>query len=146
MSTCVNWKWKPAVDKGKSFGALLTELWKAFDRLPHDLLIANFNSHGFSLNALRWIHSFLFNRRQRAKINESYRSWEETLFGIPQGSIIGPFLFNIFMCDLFGTVNEIDGASYADDNTPFASGYKPDDVLSCLENASLKLFYWFSNN
>ena len=100
-------KWKSAIDKGKSFGALLTDLSKAFDCLPHELLIIKLHSYGFSLNALRLIHSYLSNRKQRTKINESYSSWEEILFGVPQGSILGPLLFNIVMCDLFFIVNEI---------------------------------------
>ena len=99
-----------------------------------------------ALNALRLIHSYISNRRQRTKINDSYISWEEILFGVPRGSILGPLLFNIFMCDLFFIVNEIDFASYADDNTPFVSGDRLDDVLVLLENASLKLFDWFSDN
>ena len=98
-------KWKSAVDKGKSFGALLTDLSKAFACLPHKLLISKLHSYGFSLNAQRLIHSYLSNRTQRTKINESYSSWEEILFGVPQGSILGPLQFNIFMCDLFFIVN-----------------------------------------
>ena len=74
-------KWKSALDKGKSLGAFLTDLSKAFDCLPHELLIAKLHSYGFSLNALRLIHSYLSNWRQRTKINESYSSWEEILFG-----------------------------------------------------------------
>ena len=127
MSSCVD-KVKSAVDKGKSFGALLTDLPKPFDWFPHELLMAKLHSYGFSLNALRLIHSYLSNRRQRTKINESYSSWEEILFGIPQVSIFGPPLFNIFICDLFFIVNEIDFASYADDNSPFVSGDRLDDV------------------
>ena len=61
-------------------------------------------------------------------------------FGVSQGSILGFVLFNIFMCDLFFIVNEIDFASYVDDNTPFVSGDRLDDVLDSLENSSLKLF------
>ena len=57
-------KWKSAVDKGKSFGALLTDLSKAFDCLPHKLLIAKLHSCAFNLNALRLIHSHLPNRRE----------------------------------------------------------------------------------
>ena len=111
-------KWKSSVDKGSSFGALLTDLSKAFDCLSHELLIAKLHAYGFSLNALRLVHSYLTNRKQRIKINTKYSSWEEILFGVPQASIIGPLLFNIFLCDLFFIINETKFASYADDNTP----------------------------
>ena len=111
-------KWKSSVDKGSCFGALLTDLSKAFDCLSHELLIAKLRAYGFSLNALRLIHSYLTNRKQRIKINTKYSSWEEILFGVPQVSIIGPLLFNIFLCDLFFIINETKFASYADDNTP----------------------------
>ena len=92
------------------------------------------------------MHYDLFYRRQRTKTNESYSSWEKILVSVPQGSILGPLQFKIFMCDLFFIVSKIDFASYADDNTPFVSGDKLDDVLDFLENATLKLIDWFSNN
>ena len=89
-------KWKLTVDKGKSFGVLLTDLSKAFDCLLHDHLLAKLHCYRFSLPALKLIHSYLQNRKQRTKINSTYRSWEEILFRIPQGSILGTLLFNIF--------------------------------------------------
>ena len=69
------------------------------------------------------------NRKQRIKINESYSSWEEILFGVPQGSRLGPLLFNIFICDLHIMMDDINIASYADDTTPFMSGDTPLNVI-----------------
>ena len=81
-------KWKSAVDKGKSFGALLTDLSKVFDCLSHELLLAKLYAYGFSIATLRLIHSYLTNRWQRTKINMSDSYWEEILFGVPKGSIL----------------------------------------------------------
>ena len=77
--------WKNCLDKGKALGALLTDLSKAFDCLDHELLIAKLNAYGFNLPALRLIHDYLSNRKQRTKINDNYSSWSEILFGVPQG-------------------------------------------------------------
>ena len=101
-------KLKSAVDKRKSFGALLKDLSKTFDCLSHELLLAKLHAYGFNVAALRLIHSYLTNRKQRAKVNLSYSPWEEILFGVPQGFILGPLLFNIFLCDLFFIMNKID--------------------------------------
>ena len=134
-------KWTSAVDNKKTFGALLTNLSRAFDCLSHDL-----NAYGFSLPALRLVQSYLTKRKQKTKINSEFSSWEEILFGVLQGSILGPLLFNIFLCDLFFVMNNVDFASYADDNSPFFVGRDLDDVISILQNASKTLFQWFNDN
>ena len=139
-------KWKSSNDKGKAFGALLTDLSKAFNCLSHELLIAKLDAYGFSPSALKLIHSYLSERKQRTKLNASYSSWHDILSGVPQGSILGPLLFNIFLCDLFLMVENTDFASYADDNTPYTTGENINEVISKLEKETSSLFNWFSVN
>ena len=91
-------KWKESVDNGGAFGALLTDLWKAFDSLSH-VLIGKLNAYGFYKRSLKLTHGYLSHRKQRVKINEKYSSWSDMLFGVRV--LLGPLLFNIFMCNVF---------------------------------------------
>ena len=128
------------------FGALLTDLCKAFDCLDHELLIAKLNAYGFSLPALKLVHNYLSNRKQRTKVNRTYSSWLEIVFGIPQGSILGPLIFNIFLADLLFILNDVDIANYADDNTPYVIADDISGLITSLEKVSKALFQWFENN
>ena len=139
-------KWKGSVDEGKVFGALLTDLSKAFDCLDHELLIAKLNAYGFSLPALRLINDYLSNRRQRTRIGNSLSDWFEVILGVPQGSIVGPLSFNIFLADLFLVLKDVDITNFADDNTPFTSANNIDDLIDSLGKASSSLFKWFKDN
>ena len=119
-------------DNVGAFDALLTDLSKAFDCLPHELLIAKLDAYGFDKSSLKLIHSYLFNRKQRVKINDRYRSWSEISFGVPQGSILGPLLFNILICHMFNLLEDFDIANYADDSTPYCSGRSAEFVVNNL--------------
>ena len=70
----------------------------------------------------------------------------EIIFGVPQGLILGPLLFSIFLIDLFFTIEDTDIASYADDNTPYVSADNIDGAIKSLEEASEISFKWFSDN
>ena len=139
-------KWKNAVDKEKVFDALLTDLSKSFDCLPHELIIAKLNAYGFKLTALKLMHSHFSHRKQRTKVNHGYSSWDEILFGVPQDFILRLILFNIFLSDLFIVISNTGFSTYADDNTIYDSGNNIDDVISCLQESAEKLFQWFSHN
>ena len=86
-------------DKRGHFSALLTDLSKAFDCLPHDLLIAKLDAYGFKNDALYLMFNYLNNRNQRVKINSSFSSSKYYQWS-SQGSLLGPLLFNIFLIDI----------------------------------------------
>ena len=70
---------------GVVFGAILTDLSKAFDCIPHDLIIAKLEAYGFHIDALKLIHDYLSNRKQRVKVNDTFSSRKDIFYGVPQG-------------------------------------------------------------
>ena len=139
-------KWRKFLDAGGACGALLTDLSKAFDCLPHELLIAKLHTYGVVVLSLKLLHSYLTKRKQRVKLNGTYSSWSEIFFGVPQGSIPGLWSFNIFLCELFQFFPDVDIANYADGNTSHSSNINLNNVLHDIEKTSDSLFKWFTNN
>ena len=139
-------KWRKALDNGKLAGALLTDLSKAFDCLNHYLMIAKLHAYGFDYNSLDYIYSYLSDRKHRTKVNNSLSSWVPIKSGIPQGSILGPLLFNIYISDIFFFIKETELTNYADDNTPYAINSNIDNFIKSLENDSFILIKWFYDN
>ena len=129
-------KWKKVLDNKGYGGAILMDLSKAFDTINNDLLIAKLHVYGFSNESLKLIKSYLTNRWQRTKLNTGFSTWTEILLGVPQGSVLGPLLFNIYINDLF-FLTENTVCNYADETTFYACDSDFHNLTSRLEHDSI---------
>ena len=139
-------KMKISRDNKQFCAAILTDLSKAFDCIPYYLLIAMLNAYGFDQVALKLIHRNLCDRSQRVKVGSSFSKELDILCSVPQGSILGPKLFNTDICDVFFIDMSSDIANYGDDTTPYECAPYYDKLKENLELAIYKIFNWFKYN
>ena len=126
-------------------GALLNNLSKAFDCLPHSLLIAKLKAYGFDNNSLNLVNDYLSHHFERTKMGNEYKSWKEIISRVPQVSILGPRTFNIHLCDLFFIIEKFDIGNFADENGPYVTAGNISSVVKLLEEVAATIFQWFQD-
>ena len=122
------------------------DLSKAFDCIRHDLLIAKLHAYGFSRKELTLINNYLTNRQQKVKVNGSFSSCKSVARGVPQGSVLGPLLYNIFINDLLLVIQNSDICNYAGDTTIYTCNKNLDNIVHRLENDCGIALEWFVDN
>ena len=109
--------WQKEPDNLGFIEIILLDLSKAYDCLPHNLLITKLGEYGLDRSSLSLLMEYLNSRKQRTKVRSPNTRWSEIKHGTPQGFILGPLLFNKFINDLFFVIEKSDICNFVDDNT-----------------------------
>ena len=123
--------WKAALDQRKHTGVLFTDSSKAFDFLPHSLLLAKLRAYVC---------------KQRVKIGNARSEWISLSKRVSQGSILGPLLFNVFINDMFLFINKCTLNNYAEDNSFSCATTTVQEVISSLQFDGKRVIQWFTDN
>ena len=135
------------INNNKHAAFVLLDLKKAFDLINYELLLTKLSHYGIRGLPLAWLRSFLSHRRLKTKVNNSYSSFEYISAGVPQGSIVSPLLFILFINDIFQLcTNNIDIFLYADDTTILFSADNDAELLAIIDTFFSKYATWCATN
>ena len=135
-----------SVDSKKHTLGVFIDLRKAFDTIDHDLLLKKLEFYGIRGVVLKWLKSYLSQREQFVQIDDCLSEYLNVLCGVPQGSILGPKLFILYVNDICNISNILEFILFADDTNIFCSGHDIKELCNTMSNELDKLHTWFSLN
>ena len=138
--------WKLALDKDEIVGITFIDLRKAFDSIDHVLLLAKLRTYGFDDVSISWFTNYLSNRQQRVVLDDVYSDWAAVHRGVPQGSVLGPLLFIIYMNDLPSVICHSHLHQFADNIAMYTSSADPVLVQDHLNFDLASLSEWVTSN
>lgn len=139
-------KWLHAMDSGKIIGIVLVDFRKAFDLVDHQILLSKLKLYGIDNKTLSWFNTYLSQRQQQVSVNGCKSVLETVTCGVPQGSILGPLLFLLFINDLPLYTENVSTDMYADDTTLFDIQFSLETIEQNLQVALNQLHAWCKNN
>lgn len=131
------------VDKGLPVDVIYLDFQKAFDKVPHGRLLLKLEAHGIDGKISKWVEHWLRDREQRVVLNGSMSAWSKVISGVPQGSVLGPLLFVIYINDIDNAVHN-NLLKFADDTKSYGVVSSPEQVNSLREDLS-NLCKWSSD-
>ena len=134
------------IANGSFVGTVLMDLSKAYDCIPHELLIVKLNCYGIENESLRLLLDYLINRKRRTKIGSSFSSCWDINTGVTQRSILGPRIFNIFINDLFFSITKLEVCNFADDSTLNSCNKNLEHAFSNFNYDLRNVLNWFKIN
>jgi hypothetical protein len=131
-----------AVTKEKEIRIVFLDISKAFDRVWHAGLLAKLKASGIGGRLIRWLENYLKSRQQRVGINGQFSNWGEIKAGVPQGSVLGPLLFLIFINDIVYIISKCKIRMFADDTCLFVEIDDPTEAASDLNHDLKSISMW----
>ena len=139
-------KWQKEFDPGGFPGTTLMDLSKTHDCLPHDLVITKLEAYGFDNGSLNLLSHYVSFRKQRTRVGSAYGKWSKIRHGIPQWSILGSLLINIFINDTCMIIDQSDICNFADDNTLYSCREMLTEIKENLISDTISILNWFRLN